>query len=129
MKELIYCYNATDCMRQFMASLILLGYHLFVTKYMGQEECDLGLVREILDSKLELYPKGAFFLFFKGRYELVQGNCEEATRWYIRANQAQVRPRFYILQFRGKLCTVIGDFLIKFKVIIWKVGSSASHYR
>ena len=54
------------------------------------------MVREILDSKLEKYPKGAFFLFFQGRFSLVQGHCTEATEWYLKANQAQDEwPQFH----------------------------------
>merc|ERR1719319_1926333 len=71
MKELMFCYKQKDCLRQFMASIILLGYHLFVTNLMGQDECDLVLVKEILDEKLTTYPQGAFFLFFRGCCELV----------------------------------------------------------
>lgn len=96
MKELMFCYQQKDCLRQFMASIILLGYHLFVTNLMGQDECDLQLVSEILEEKLKTYPQGAFFLFFRGRYELIQGNCEVATKWYIKANQSQNEwPQFH----------------------------------
>jgi len=95
--QLLTCYRDKTCLRQFLASIILLGYNLFLTHHTGQgASSDYKLVREILDSKLERYPKGAFFLFFQGRFSLVQGHCAEATEWYLKANGAQNEwPQFH----------------------------------
>ena len=53
-------------MRQFLASFILLGYHLLLSFFVGSSECDLQLCKRILDEKLEEYPDGAFFLYRVG---------------------------------------------------------------
>ncbi|XP_023326849.1 tetratricopeptide repeat protein 39A [Eurytemora carolleeae] len=96
MTEMLSCYRNPACLRQFLASIILLGYHLFLTTNMGKpNECDKRLVEEILEEKLAKYPTGAFFLFFKGRYEMISGRCEAASVWYTRANNSQVSwPQF-----------------------------------
>jgi len=71
--------------------LILLVYNLIAVTNMGKQgDCDKRLVEEILDEKLSRYPNGAFFLFFKGRYEMICGKCEEASVWYKKANNSQV---------------------------------------
>jgi len=96
MTELLKSYRTPEGMRQFLSCLILLSYHLILTINLGKaKEADLGLVKTILDDKLSKYPNGAFFLFFKGRYEMVLGNCEEASKWYTRANNSQMSwPQF-----------------------------------
>lgn len=95
--QLLTCYQDKTCLRQFLASIILLGYNLFLTHHTGQgATSDYNLVKEILDSKLSRYPKGAFFLFFQGRFCLVRGHCVEATDWYLKANDAQNEwPQFH----------------------------------
>lgn len=41
-------------------------------------------------------PNGAWFLFYKGRYELVQGNVDEALVWYERSRLSQdIWPQFH----------------------------------
>jgi len=98
MRQLLTTYRDQTCLRQFLASIVLLGYHLFLTNHMGQAdtEADYSLVSEILQTKLTQHPNGAFFLFFQGRYQLVQGNCEAAAECYARANAAQSEwPQFH----------------------------------
>jgi len=73
LEQLLLCYRDQTCLRQFLASIILLGYNLFLTHHTGQgASSDTALVREILDTKLARYPAGAFFLFFQGRALFVQ---------------------------------------------------------
>ena len=60
-------------LRQFLASLVLLGYHLFLSNFLGNANSNLELCQTILDEKLKRYPRGAFFLFFKGRYHFIKG--------------------------------------------------------
>jgi len=95
--QLLTCYRDHTCLRQFLASIILLGYNLFLTHHTGQgASSDYQLVKEILDEKLAKYPKGAFYLFFQGRFSLVRGQCAEASEWYQKANQAQSEwPQFH----------------------------------
>jgi len=97
MSQLMKCYENESCIRHFLASIILLGYNLFVTHHTGQgSSSDLKLVSEILNQKLAKYPDGAFFLFFQGRFLFVQGKCREAIGWYTRANEAQSEwPQFH----------------------------------
>jgi len=65
-------YEDKKGMRHFLACILLLGYHLMLGFFIGSSECDLKLCKDILDEKLQLYPEGAFFKFFKGRYHFVQ---------------------------------------------------------
>jgi len=91
LKQLLATYRDNTCLRQFLAAILLLGYHLFLTNHMGQADscADYTLVSEILTSKLAKHPRGAFFLFFHARFQLVQGHCEAASRCYREANAAQ----------------------------------------
>jgi len=98
LKQLLTTYKDETCLRQFLASIVLLGYHLFLTNHMGQadSQADYTLVSQILTAKLKRHPRGAFFLFFQGRFQLVQGNCDEAARCYALANAAQSEwPQFH----------------------------------
>jgi len=97
LSELLRCYSDHGCLRQFLASLILLGYHLFICNHMGQvAESDYSLVDDILKSKLSKYPNGAFFLFFQARYNLVQAKCESSLTLYKQANACQSEwPQFH----------------------------------
>ena len=36
LKQLLTTYKDETCLRQFLASIVLLGYHLFLTNHMGQ---------------------------------------------------------------------------------------------
>ena len=73
MSQLMKCYQNKTCIRHFLASIILLGYNLFITHHTGQGgSSDYRLVKEILDDKLTKHPEGAFFLFFQGRFLFVQ---------------------------------------------------------
>ncbi len=79
MRELTAVYNDREGLRQFLACLVLLGYHLVLSFFLGNEECDLDLCKEILDEKLAKFPNGAFFLFFKGRYNFIQVQLSRIT--------------------------------------------------
>lgn len=96
MTDLLSCYRNKNCLRQFLASLVLLSYHLILSTHMGRTNlCDKRIVEEILAEKLAKYPKSAFFLFYKGRYEMISGRCEMASVWYLRANNSQITwPQF-----------------------------------
>ena len=72
MSELLLVYEDKTALRQFMSTMVLLGYHLFLTTFMGNKEVDVRLCNQILEEKVSIYPKGVFFLFFKGRFHLVQ---------------------------------------------------------
>lgn len=76
-------------MRHFLSCFVLLGYHLLLSYFIGSSECDLELCTRILDEKLEAYPEGAFFKFFKGRLHFVQGEVTEAIEWYTKSVKSQ----------------------------------------
>ena len=72
----MWVHNSKGGMRQFLSSFILLGYNLLLSFVVGCCDCDLELCDTILKEKLALYPDGAFFKFFKGRYiETYCHNC------------------------------------------------------
>jgi len=89
LREVMWVYEDRAGMRQFIACFTLLGYHLLLSFFIGSTEINLPLCKKILDEKLEAYPDGAFFIFFKGRYHFVQGEMHEAIRWYKRSVESQ----------------------------------------
>jgi len=97
LSELLRCYADTGCLRQVLASIILLGYHLFICNHMGQvTDSDYHLVDQILSAKLSKYPRGAFFLFFQARFNIVQAKCESSLTLYKHANACQSEwPQFH----------------------------------
>jgi hypothetical protein len=71
--EIRQVYESKKGLRQFLAGIVLLGYHLMLSFFIGNvTDCDFELCKKILDEKLEKHPNGAFFLFFKGRLHFVQ---------------------------------------------------------
>ena len=72
LSELLSVYEGKTGIRQFLATIVLLGYHLFLTTFMGNRDVDLRLCKKILDEKVQQYPEGLFFRFFKGRFHLIQ---------------------------------------------------------
>ena len=71
--EIRRVYESRKGLRQFLAGIVLLGYNLMLTFFIGNTtDCDYDLCKQILDEKLERHPNGAFFLFFKGRLHFVQ---------------------------------------------------------
>jgi len=80
--------------------MTLLAYHLIVTYVLSRSDGDLALCDRILEQQLARYPKGVWFLFFKGRLEYMRGNLEEASKWYIRSWHSQdVWPHFHHMAF------------------------------
>lgn len=50
--------------------------------------------------RLQIYPKGVWFLFFKGRLEFMKGNLDEALVWYKKSWKSQdLWPQFHHLCF------------------------------
>ena len=70
--DLTKVYHEKGSLRRFMASIVILGYELFVTYYVGNKSVDFDLCKEILEEQLKLYPNGYFFRFFKGRYHMIK---------------------------------------------------------
>jgi len=88
-RELQSVYEEKDGLRQFLACLVLLGYNLVVSFFLGNEQCNNELCKDILQEKLTKYPNGLFFLFFKGRYHFVQGEMKLAIHWYQKSCASQ----------------------------------------
>lgn len=87
-------------LRQVLCALTLLGYHLIVCYVLSHQGGDLNLCNEILEAQLKQYPKGVWFLFFKGRLDFMQGNLEQAQYWYKKSWKSQtVWPQFHHLSF------------------------------
>lgn len=76
-------YRMTNGIRQILCVMTLLGYHLIVMFVLSHQDGDLQICEEILKEQLAKYPKGVWFLFFKGRLEFLKGNLDEATKWYV----------------------------------------------
>lgn len=87
-------------LRQILCVMVLLAYNLLVVYVLSHTDGDLELCRKILDEQLEQYPKGVWFLFFKGRLEFMKGNLEEADKWYVRSWRSQDKwPHFHHICF------------------------------
>uniref|UniRef100_A0A1B0A8B7 Tetratricopeptide repeat protein 39B n=1 Tax=Glossina pallidipes TaxID=7398 RepID=A0A1B0A8B7_GLOPL len=90
----------TPGLRQVLCAVTLLGYHLVVCYILGHQEGDLVLCDDILQTQLQKYPHGAWFLFFKGRLEFMRGNLGSAEYWYKMSWRSQnVWPQFHHLCF------------------------------
>ncbi|CAL4075397.1 unnamed protein product, partial [Meganyctiphanes norvegica] len=76
-------------MRQVLCALVLLGYHLIGTYVLGTSEGNLVLTQKIIDNQMQLYPNGAWFLFFKARQAFVQGEFDEAVEIYTKSWNSQ----------------------------------------
>ena len=107
MRELNRVYQEKDGLRQFLASMVLLGYHLVVAYFLGNfdDQSNLKLCKGILDEKLQLYPRGVFFLFFKGRYHFIQGQMPQAKEAYLAScSQQDQWPQFHhVCNYKRKL--------------------------
>lgn len=100
LQELEQGYNLKHGIRQILCVMTLLAYNLIVTYAISHKEGNLALCEKILKEQLTLYPKGVWFLFFKGRLELMKGNLPEAQKWYIESWKSQnVWPQFHHLCF------------------------------
>ncbi|XP_046620385.1 tetratricopeptide repeat protein 39B-like [Neodiprion virginianus] len=91
-------YREPNGLRQVLCALTLLSFNLIVMYVLSDSRSDLKWCESTLDEELMLYPNGAWFLFFKGRLELVKGNVEEAVQWYTKSWKSQaIWPQFHHL--------------------------------
>jgi len=96
LKELAKGYQFETSVRRSLCAMVLLGYHLLVVYVLGNADGDLVQASAILDDQLKINPNGVWFLFFKGRLEMVQGNIPEAIMWYEKSWQSQeIWPQFH----------------------------------
>ncbi|KAF4527043.1 hypothetical protein B566_EDAN001591 [Ephemera danica] len=100
LRELETGYRLHESLRQVLCVMVLLGYHLIVVYVLSYNDGDLNFCDEILRHQLQMYPEGAWFLFFKGRLEFMKGNITEAIYWYTKSWKSQdVWPQFHHLCF------------------------------
>ncbi|XP_048845791.1 tetratricopeptide repeat protein 39A-like [Brienomyrus brachyistius] len=69
---------STDTFRAFLCNMLLLCYHTFMSFILGTGEGDMNDAERLLQHYLNRYPKGAIFLFFAGRIEVIKGNLDAA---------------------------------------------------
>lgn len=67
-----------ESLRGPLCSIILVAYHTVVSFVLGLGDGDVDFAAEVLQPCLQSYPKGALFLFFSGRVEVVRANIDEA---------------------------------------------------
>lgn len=100
LSELFLCYNLKNGFMHVLSVLSLLSYNLIIKYLVSQEEGDLELCDKILQDQLQLYPEGAWFLYLKGRLELISGNIEQSSLWYQKSWKSQsVWPQFHHICF------------------------------
>ncbi|XP_046644952.1 tetratricopeptide repeat protein 39B-like isoform X2 [Daphnia pulicaria] len=100
LSELEKGYELQTSIRRVLCAIVLLGYHLIVVYVLSNGEGNLVQANAILEEQLRLKPNGVWFLFFKGRYELVQAHVDDAIVWYERSWHSQNSfPQFHHLCF------------------------------
>lgn len=87
-EDLLSGYHMTG-IRQILCVMTLLSYHLIVLYVLSHQEGDLKLCDEILQTQLKKYPKGVWFLFYRGRLEFMRGHLKEAEEWYLKCRDSQ----------------------------------------
>lgn len=89
-----------DGIRQVLCVMTLLAYNLIVCYVLSHQEGDIDFCDEVLTAQLKAYPKGVWFLFFKGRLEFMKGNLDDALTWYKQSWKSQdLWPQFHHLCF------------------------------
>lgn len=89
-----------DGLRKILCVMTLLGYNMIVLNVLSHGEGDFKISEDILNSFLEKYPDGVWFLFFKGRLEFMKGNLDNSIEWYVKSWKSQEKwPQFHHLCF------------------------------
>lgn len=100
LEELQQGCNLKNGIRQILCIMMTLAYHLIVTYTISHRDGDLAFCEKLLKEQLVLYPKGVWFLFFKGRLELMKGNLKDSQKWYKESWGSQtVWPQFHHMCF------------------------------
>ncbi|XP_072560242.1 tetratricopeptide repeat protein 39A-like isoform X2 [Paramormyrops kingsleyae] len=80
---------STDTFPAFLCNMLLLCYHTFMSFILGTGEGDMDDAERLLQHYLNRYPKGAIFLFFAGRIEVIKGNLDAAISRFQECCEAQ----------------------------------------
>ncbi|XP_011539351.1 tetratricopeptide repeat protein 39A isoform X2 [Homo sapiens] len=75
--------------RSVLCVMLLLCYHTFLTFVLGTGNVNIEEAEKLLKPYLNRYPKGAIFLFFAGRIEVIKGNIDAAIRRFEECCEAQ----------------------------------------
>ncbi|KAL4656066.1 tetratricopeptide repeat protein 39A-like isoform X3 [Arapaima gigas] len=81
--------SSTQTFRSFLCNMLLLCYHTFMSFILGTGEGDVDDAERLLQPYLKRYPKGAIFLFFAGRIEVIKGNLDVAIGHFEECCEAQ----------------------------------------
>lgn len=94
--ELEAGYREKRGLRQVLCVMTLLSYNLLACCILSHVDGNLEWCEKALDEELSTYPNGVWFLFFKGRLELVRGNIEECIEWFKKSWHSQdIWPQFH----------------------------------
>ncbi|GAB6028003.1 Neuroendocrine convertase 1 [Chamberlinius hualienensis] len=59
----------------------------------GGGNADIEYCKSLIEPELKTHPKGAIYLFFFGRFEVLNGNFDEAIDWLLQSTSSQDRWR------------------------------------
>ncbi|KAI9249521.1 hypothetical protein BDA99DRAFT_445608 [Phascolomyces articulosus] len=76
-------------LRRQLCDMVLLMYHIVLSKMIPLPNVDEILAEQILAYNLTLYPSGVFFLYFSGRLLASQSQIEKAKAQYVKAIDTQ----------------------------------------
>ncbi|KAG0172915.1 hypothetical protein DFQ28_004071 [Apophysomyces sp. BC1034] len=76
-------------LRRQLCDMVIILYHLVLSKMMPLNNVDEVFAQKILDYNLKRYPSGVFFVYFHGRLLASQGKLEEAKAEYRKAIETQ----------------------------------------
>lgn len=78
-----------EALRRQFCDILLIGYHVLLAKLVPVSDADDDLGDRVLAYNLALYPKGVFFLYFRGRQLFSLTKLREAKEKYIEAIETQ----------------------------------------
>lgn len=89
LNELIFGAKMDNALRSPICALALLAYHTMICYFIGSDEGDLVISKQMLQTYGEKYKQGVFFLFFSARLKEVSGSIDDAINSFEECENCQ----------------------------------------